>query len=114
MYSDTMTVTVLSKSQLDNLLKTKWNGMRMALAVGDIASAGDNFSELTKDSYQEQFMDIAQSLSQIAAAMANISIVKVDDNLAEYDLRDVVDGITYSYYLSFVKDKDGIWKIRNF
>ena len=88
--------------------------MTAALAVGDITSAVGNFSELTKDSYQEQFTEIAESLPQVAAAMANITIVKVEDNVAEYDLRDMIDGVPYSYYLLFVKDKVGIWKIRNF
>ena len=113
-YSDSVTVTVMSKTHLDALLKTKWTAMRMALAAGDVLSAVANFSEFTKDSYQEEFTGIAQSLPQVAAAKSNITMVKVEDNQAEYDLRDVIDGVAYSYYLLFLKDENGIWKIRNF
>jgi hypothetical protein len=45
-YSDSVTVTVISRSQLDNLLKAKWETMRSALATGDVTSTVANFSEL--------------------------------------------------------------------
>ena len=52
-------------------------------------------------------------LPQIATEIGYITMIKTDDQLAEYDLRNVIDGVTYSFYLLFVKDKSGLWKIRN-
>ncbi len=112
--TDTVTITVLSKTKLDALLRGKWEGMRTALAAADVAAAVSNFSKYSKDSYLQQFTDISSSLPQVAAGMANITMVKVEGNVAEYDLRDVIDGVTYSFYLLFVKDLDGLWKIWNF
>jgi alpha-tubulin suppressor-like RCC1 family protein len=113
-YTDMVTITVMSRNQLDTLLKAKWTKLTTALAARDVAGAVANFSEFTKDSYQEEFTGIIESLPQVAVSMANITIVKVEDNVAEYDLRDVIDGEMYSYFVQFVKDRDGIWKIRNF
>jgi hypothetical protein len=67
-----------------------------------------------KEIYQLQFTDLSVSLPQIAAGLSNINLVKVEDNIAEYDMRDVIDGVEYSFYLLFVKGLDGVWKIRNF
>jgi hypothetical protein len=113
-YSDTVTVTVISLTQVDTLLKAKWSAMTSALAAGDVVGAVANFSEFSMEGYQQQFTALSASLPQIAAGMGNIRIVKVEDNLAEYDMRDLIDGETYSFYLLFLKNKDGIWKIRNF
>lgn len=88
--------------------------MRTALATGNVTNAVANFSEFSKSSYQQQFTDFIESLPQIAAGMSNISMVKVKDTIAEFDIRDVIDGVIFSFYLLFVKDRDGIWKIRNF
>jgi hypothetical protein len=114
MYSDSLTITAISRSQLDSLLKAKWENMRTALAAGDVANAVANFSEFSKEIYQLQFTDLSASLPQIAAGLSNINLVKVEDNIAEYDMRDVIDGVEYSFYLLFVKGLDGVWKIRNF
>ena len=113
-YSDMATITVLSRNQLDMILKAKWNGMRTALAAGDVTGAVVNFSAMSKDIYQQQFADLSASLPDFAAAIGNITMVKADDAMAEYDLRVVIDGVDYSFYLLFVKEGDGIWRIRNF
>ena len=88
--------------------------MRTALATGDVTSAVTYFSDFSKESYRQQFTDLSASLPQIAAGMGNITMVKVVDNIAEYDMRDLIEGVTYSFYLLFVKGIDGVWKIRNF
>jgi hypothetical protein len=113
-YADSAAITVVSKFRLDGLLKAKWDAMRNSLASGDVSGAVINFNEMTKDAYQQQFATLSASLPQIAAGMGNISFVKVEDNIAEYDMRDLIDGVTYSFYLLFVKSRNGIWKIRNF
>jgi hypothetical protein len=46
--------------------------------------------------------------------LPHVTMVNVKDTIAEVDMRDLIDGVTYSFYLLFVKDRDGIWRIRNF
>jgi hypothetical protein len=113
-YSDSVTVTVISKTKLENLLKAKWEGMRTALVAGDVATAVTNFTPLTMEIYREQFTSLSALLPTIAAGMGNIMLVKVEDNQAECEMRDTINGTEYSFYLLFLKGGDGIWKIRNF
>jgi len=113
-YSDSVTITVIPRYKLDNLLQGKWNSMRTALAAGDVTAAVVNFSNISKDLYQQRFTSRSVYLYQIAAGMGDIAMVNVKGDLAEYDLRDVINGVPCSFYLLFVKDKNGIWKIRNF
>ena len=113
-YTDSVVVTVISKNQLDALLRAKWEGMRTALAAGDVNTAVTNFNPLSREIYRKQFTNLTASLPTIAAGMGNIMLVKAEDDQAEFDMRDTIDGIEYSFYLLFVKGGDGIWTIRNF
>ncbi|MCL5421312.1 MAG: PKD domain-containing protein [Nitrospirae bacterium] len=47
-YSDTIAITVLNKAEVDTLLKGKWEGMKGALAVGDINRAVINFDSASQ------------------------------------------------------------------
>jgi hypothetical protein len=40
--------------------------------------------------------------------------MNITDDVAEYEMPAIQDGIEYSFYIQFVKDSDGIWKLRFF
>lgn len=68
----------------------------------------------SKDSFRQQFTALSSVLSQIVNEMGVITLINIKDDAAEYDLRIVRNGITYSFQLIFVRDADGIWRIRSF
>ncbi|MBI4653546.1 MAG: hypothetical protein HY752_00870 [Nitrospirae bacterium] len=113
-YSDTIAIVVLNAAELDALLRAKWEAMKTALINGDIEGAVNYFAENSKDSFRQQFAALSQVLPQIVADMGSINMVNTGENYAEYDLRTVRNGTTYSFQLLFVRDVDGIWRIRSF
>lgn len=113
-YQDTVAIVVQNRTQLDNLLKNKWEEMKAALMRGDVEGAVGYFAEGSKNNLRQQFTALSSILPQIASEMGAITLVNVKGNTAEYDLRVVRNGITYSFQLIFVCDKDGIWRIRSF
>ena len=46
--------------------------------------------------------------------MGQINLVRIEDNSAEYEIITTRNGVTYSLHLLFVKDKDGLWRIKVF
>jgi hypothetical protein len=46
--------------------------------------------------------------------MSQIYLVKIENDRAEYEIITTRDNITYSFYLLFIKDKNGLWKIKGF
>ena len=46
--------------------------------------------------------------------MGEFRFVKVTDDLVEYDLRTVRNGLLYSFQVLFVKEQDGVWRIGSF
>jgi PKD repeat protein len=113
-YSDTIGITVLSKSELDALLGSKWDGMRAKLAGGDIEGALVSFDEFTKQDYRDLFNVLSSLLPTIVQEMADIQFIEYLEDTAIYDIQTTRDGITYSFQLLFTKDSNGIWRINSF
>lgn len=110
-YSDTIAITVLNKTEIDTLLKGKWEGMKGALANKDIDKALSYFIENSKDMYRYNFELMKDFLPIMVQDMGNIVILRVEDRLAEYEMRAVQNGIEYAFYIKFIKDFDGLWKV---
>lgn len=114
-YTDTISIQVFDKAQLDVLLTAKWEEMRQALGQNDIENAVIHFHDFTKDAYREMFTLVPQDkLIQRAQELADIQFIKMVSGAVEYDIRTIRDGKEYSYYLLFVRDGNGLWKIRCF
>lgn len=117
-YEDTVAVEVLEKSVIDEKLKEKWNGMKTALSNINIEGSIKYFTESSREKFHEAFSAISASLPQIASEMADVEMIYcknwttkyriVRHQLIEGEYRDI------TYYIYFVADNDGIWKISQF
>jgi len=113
-YTDSIAIEVLDKAELDALLRGKWRGMNKALAQNDIDSAVSYFDDFSRGAYRETFIALSSLVSQIAEELSDIEFIWMMKNSAEYDIRTIREGKEYSFHLLFVRDKDGLWKIRSF
>ncbi len=114
-YQDTIAITVMNKEKLDTLLKAKWEGMRTALANQDITQALNYHLDESKQIYSDIYTAFYDQLPQHAEEMQDIQLIYAKNNTAKYRLREneTYGGNleTITYYLYFVIDKYGIWKI---
>lgn len=114
-YLDTIAINVLNRTEMDNMLKKKWDGMNTALTNQDVEKASTYYSGETKQIYTDLFNALHAYLPQIAQEMQEIQLIYLKNNTAKYRMRqDELYGgrnITLTYYISFVIDKDGVWKI---
>ena len=113
-YTDTIAIQVLDEAELDVLLRAKWVGMKTALSQNDIDDAVSYFSSFSKENYREMFTVLSDHLTEIGQELGDTQLTGVMKNSAAYDIRTTRDGAEYSFYLLFVKDEDGLWKIRSF
>jgi len=110
-YNDTVALTVLSKEVVDNLLRAKWEGLREALSNNEVEKAINYFIDNTKETYRYNFDLLKDLLPMIAQDMREIRLIEVYDRGADYRLFCVQDGVELSFFIKFVKDIDGLWKI---
>ena len=113
-YHEYFLVNALSEAEIDNLLQSKWTAVMEALAQGDVNAAIDLFLDSSQQAYLEQFNAFSPVLSVIANDMQDIRLVSVEGNAAEYEIITLRSGTAYSYYLLFVRDSNGLWKIKVF
>jgi len=113
-YKDTIAIVVVDQSELDSLLSGKWNGMKASLQQGDIEGALEYFPDAYKNDFREAFTQIKDKLPTVLSAPEELRFVALSDNLAKYENIVTEDNGVYSYPVLFVKDKNGIWKLRSF
>lgn len=113
-YADTIAVNVLSLNEIDTLLKAKWEDLGTALVNEDIEEALKLFTEDSREVYRGQFTSLSPILTTIGNELGYLRLVTIEDNRAEYEIITTRDGSTYSYFLLFERDQDGLWKIERF
>ena len=113
-YSDTIAITVLSKTQLDALLKGKWEGMKGKLRNQDTEGALGYFVEEKREMYRYNFNLMNSILPAMINDMGNIRLIRITDDVAEYEMLATQDGVEYSFYVEFVKDSYVVWNLRFF
>jgi len=114
-YTDTIALLVMDQGELDALLRAKWEAMKAALANQDISNALNYFAEDKKELHNEIYTAIYENLPQIVQDMQEIRLIYIWNNVAKYRIRrdELYSGQLYAitYYIYFIVDKDGLWKI---
>ena len=113
-YTETTVVNIFSFEEMDSLLKAKWEGMKAALGQGNISDALNYYITDSREEYQEIFELLAPQLTALVSAMREINMVEVTGNMAEYYIKRFQRGVDISYFIYFMKDNDGIWRISSF
>lgn len=117
-YTDTVAVQVLDRAELDALLKAKWNGMRTSLINDDITGAITHFYESSRGDYEEIFNTLSSDISEIASTMREIELIYSEGRITKYRIKkqEQVQGQNYdmTYYIYFIKDHNGMWRIESF
>jgi hypothetical protein len=113
-YTETTLIHVLSREEIDALLRAKWEGMKGAMANKDVEKALSYFVDNSKEMFRYNFELMKDLLPTIVQEMGEIQIVKVVGRVAEYQMIAVQDGMESSFCIKFVKDEEGIWRIHFF
>ena len=113
-YTDSVMVTVMSRYQLEALLKGKWEGMKAKVTSGDIQGAGTYFPQASREMFLTMFGDTTiDSVSRLNDVSA-VNIYTLSDYYAQGGLiRQDEDG-EFSYPITFSRDESGLWRIYNF
>jgi len=113
-YTETTLVNVLSREEIDALLRKKWEDMKGALSQGNINEALNYFIKDSGEEYREIFELLAPQLPALVSAMREINMVEIIGNMAEYYIKRFQRGVDISYFIYFIRDENGIWRISSF
>ena len=114
-FTETVPVLVFSQAEVVALLQAKWQGLKDALRSGDIEGALKFIAEESRDRYRGIFNTVSSKLPQVDSILTDIQLGSIRQNEAEFAiLRTSADGVERSFYILFVLDNDGIWRLRVF
>lgn len=113
-YAETTIVNVLSKEEMDALLKGKWDGMKEKLLDRDIKKALQYFSENSRERYNGIFTSLQDRLVNIIAEMREIQLIYLENGIAKYRIRRLENVAEITYYIYFELNENGIWKLKQF
>ena len=108
----------MDRTVLDALLQGKWNGMKAALAAKNVDGGLQYLLERSRERYGQPFTALVEQLPEIVNNMDEISMIYYTDGIAKYRINRVhdIDGesVTITYYIYFMRDNDGLFKIYKF
>jgi hypothetical protein len=107
-------VHVLDVAALDARLQARWHAMKDALRQGDLTRALDAMTLDARDPYRDLLTALTIPLSQIDQALTDPTLVELDENRAEYQMVRMDNGEATSYFVLFVRDVDGVWRLKFF
>ncbi len=107
----TSVVQVYDQVSLDVSLQGKWTAMREALRRTDIEGALQLIAADSREEFRTDFVALASFLPTFATTLEDIRLVAVRETHIEYELLSMENTATVSYYVEFIRDADGIWRI---
>lgn len=113
-YQETAAVLVLSQEEMNTLLQGKWTDMQNALVNGDINAALRNFDGGQESKYKRALEKLKDKFAEIFTADERLDFVSAYGNRIEYENIVVEGDKAFSYPIVFVRDENGLWKIRQF
>jgi len=111
-HTETTLVQVVIREKLDAILQSKWLGMKDSLRQGNIEQAISFFAQPSRERYRGIFNTIQSQLSDIVTGMGPIQFINLDNGVAKYRIRRQEAAGEITYYIFFVVDQDGIWRIK--
>lgn len=111
-------IVVQDRPTMDALLSGRWNGMSASLQSSDIDGSLAGIAFDRRDKYRAIFTPLLLQFPSIFASVSYPEFIKVEGNIAQYRVRrdQIWDGVqqTITYYVWFVKDSDGVWRVDRF
>ena len=110
-YTQIVPVIVQDAAQIDQTLRAAWSGFTTALASRDTTQALQYFNNQAQEKYQPVLQTLAASLPQIAGSFSQPRSVSITDGIGEYAINRTIDGINRIFFIYFLRDADGVWRI---
>lgn len=107
-------IQVYDQTALDASLQVKWSAMKDALRRGDIGKALDSIALNDREGYLPLLTALGPQLSNVDVILTDIGPVSFDGDRVEYQMIRIDHGIRISHFILFVKDRDGIWRLKFF
>ena len=110
-FRQTVTIVVQDPAQVDQTLRVLWGGFTAALASRDMAQALQYFNLQAQAKYAPVLDALRPNLPQIVASYGAPQLSTISDGLGEYVLGRKINGVNQIFFIYFLRDVDGVWRM---
>jgi hypothetical protein len=108
-------VEVYDRNALESRLRAVWGGFRDALRAGDVARAASFVHGDRRAAWDEYFRLFTPDLfAATETVFADVTLLDIEPGRAECEMMREVDGLLYSFPVSFLIAVDGGWRLWQF
>ena len=104
-------IVVRDPVQMDLMFKATWSGMNDALIAGDKTKAMSYLNDAAKVKYGPVFDVLMPRMAEIVASYTSVQKLDISNGIAEYTVNRTLDGVEYLFFIYFLEDGDGVWRI---
>jgi hypothetical protein len=110
-HTETLPIVIVDAAALDQDLRAVWSGMTAALAAGDKTSALRYLDANAQRKYDRVFDVLLPQMPQIVASFSPLKSVTLSNGLGEYAVNRIIDGVNRLFFVYFVRNGDGVWRL---
>ncbi len=110
-FTQVVLVSVQDGAQMDQMFKALWDGMNSALIAGDKAKTLGYLNVQAKAKYGPVFDVLQPYISEIVSSYSALARASISGSLGEYAVRRKDSGVDRIYFIYFLRDVDGVWRI---
>jgi hypothetical protein len=104
-------VHVFDANTLDAFLQAKWTAFKGALLRGDAEGSLQALAAGIRNRYRSALQAVGGDLPAFASTLGDLQIISFQDALAEAVTVRLENGQRRAYFIYFVPDDDGIWRV---
>lgn len=106
-----LNIVVQDEALQNDLFQQIWSNFSTALTAGNSSTALQSIGSPSREYFGPIMEALSGHLPEIAGDFSGIQKIQINEDTAEYAVMTVVDGQVRTFVVTFIKDKDGIWRI---
>jgi hypothetical protein len=110
-FTQTVLVSVQDGAQMDQMFRTIFDGMNAALVNGNKSQALRYLNRQAQAKYGPVFDALMPQMRSIVTSYSPLRQVSVSQNIGEFAINRTIDGIDRIYFIYFLLDVDGVWRL---
>jgi len=95
-------------------LISQWTAMKAVLRAGDVEGALRYIAWDSRSRFREVFRNLTVEPAKIDSVLTDLHVVKIGSDDADCEMLRTDNGRRRSYFVRFVRDYDGVWRVRTF
>ena len=106
-----VSIVVEDPAQVDSMLRALWSEMLTALTRGEKEKAIAFFTSTNRQKYADIFEKLLPQMTNIFQSASPLEKVSLSPSVAEYAVNRVIGGENKIFFVYFLREDDGVWRI---